>query len=342
MSHHLLLAGSYGSPYSLKMRAVLRYRHIPFKWVLRNSKWDDIGAAPVPLIPVIVFPNPDGTHGEKMVDSSPQITRLEAEFTGRSVVPNDPALAFGDALIEDFADEWLTKAMYHYRWTYEADIGKAGKLLPLSQNLQLDTDGAQQMYEFITSRQIGRRELVGSTEWNAPVIEDSYKRVLRCMQHQMASHDFLLGDRPGRADFGIYGQFTQLVRWDPTPIGVAIREAPKTITWTDRVDDLSWLDVIDDEGWLAREDMTSATRSLLEEIGRTYAPFMLTNASAIVEGADEVVCEIDGREYRQGPFKYQAKCLRWLRADYAALSESDRNRVDVALDGTGCEQLFVD
>ena len=82
--HPLVLVGQYGSPYTLKMRAVLRYRHIPFRWVLRDSKWDDIPTPPVPLIPVIVYPNEDGSHGEATVDSSPQIMRLEAEFADRS------------------------------------------------------------------------------------------------------------------------------------------------------------------------------------------------------------------------------------------------------------------
>lgn len=341
MTQPLFLVGAYGSPYSLKMRAVLRYRHIPFKWVLRDSKWDDVGKAPVPLIPVIAFADADGNPTDKMVDSSPQIMRLEAEFAERSVVPTDPALAFIDALIEDFADEWLTKAMYHYRWAYQADIERAGKLLPLSRNLQLDTDGAQQAYDFVTTRQIGRRELVGSTDWNTPIIEDSYKRLLGIVQHQLATHDFMLGDRPGRGDFGIYGQFTQLVRWDPTPVAIAVQEAPKAITWTDRVDDLAWLDVEGDAGWVELEDLTEATKGLLAEIGRTYAPFMLANATAVVEGADEVLCQIDGREYRQGPFKYQAKCLGWLRDDYAALTDTDKHRVDATLSGTGCESLLV-
>jgi glutathione S-transferase len=114
--HPLVLGGWYGSPYSWKMRGVLRYRQIPFRWVVRDSKWDDLPEPPVRIVPVIVFPQPDGSYGEVMVDSSPQIMRLEAEFSGRSIVPTDPAVAFIDALIEDYADEWLTKAMYHYRW----------------------------------------------------------------------------------------------------------------------------------------------------------------------------------------------------------------------------------
>ena len=57
LQHPLVLAGQYGSPYTLKMRAVLRYRRLPFRWVLRDSRWDDLPDVPVRLIPVIVFPD---------------------------------------------------------------------------------------------------------------------------------------------------------------------------------------------------------------------------------------------------------------------------------------------
>ncbi|MXW60162.1 MAG: glutathione S-transferase [Acidimicrobiaceae bacterium] len=329
------------------MRAVLRYRRIPFRWVLRGSRWDDLPEVPVQIIPVIAFlgadGNTDGPDAEVMVDSSPQIMRLEAEYSGRSVVPADPALAFIDALIEDFADEWFTKAMYHYRWAYEPDIDKAGKILPLSQDLQVNTADAAAAYDMFTSRQIMRRALVGSTDTNQPIIEGSYRRVLDILQATFDERDFLLGDRPGRGDFGLFGQLTQLVGFDPTSTAVAVDRAPKVINWVDRVDDLSWLPVAGgaDDGWLALEDTGTVVQEMLLEAGRTYTPFMLANAAALESAADEVVCEIDGREYRQGPFKYQRKCLGWLRDDYAALSGDDRGRVDAFLEGTGCEALFA-
>ena len=340
----LVLAGQYGSPYTLKMRGVLRYRRIPFRWMLRDSKWDDLPDPPVPIIPVIAFPDGAGSYRELMVDSSPQIMRLERDVEGRSIVPRDPALAFVDELLEDVADEWLTKAMYHYRWAYEADIVKAGTLLPISRDLQLDSDRAQEMYDHITRRQIGRRALVGSTDWNAPIIEASYRRTLEALQAQLSGRDFLLGDRPGRCDFGMYGQLTQLVRWDPTPTAIAVEIAPKVVNWVERMDDLSWLEVddtVDEGGWSSLDALDPGARDLLAEAGRTYAPFMVANAAALQAGADEVVCEIDGREYRQAPFKYQGKCLIWLRERYASLATEDRARVDDALAGTGCEALFA-
>ncbi len=81
----LTLAGAHRSPYSIKMWAVLRYRQIPFRWVPRNSWWEDLPPAPVLVIPVIAYWNSDGSYGDITVDSSPQIARLEPEYEGRSL-----------------------------------------------------------------------------------------------------------------------------------------------------------------------------------------------------------------------------------------------------------------
>ena len=109
----LKLAGNLGSPYSMKMRAVLRYRRIPFDWVPRGSKWDDLPDPPVALMPAISFPDARGEYPDAMIDSSPLIMRLESLSHDRSIVPVDPVLAFLDFLLEDYGDEWVTKQMFH-------------------------------------------------------------------------------------------------------------------------------------------------------------------------------------------------------------------------------------
>ena len=337
----LTLKGAFSSPYTLKMRAVLRYRRIPYRWVLQGSQWDDLPPAPVAVIPVIGFHGPDGTVSEVMVDSSPQITRLEAEYDQRSLVPTDPAVAFLDFLLEDYADEWVTKAMYHYRWTYAPDIEKSGRLLPLDRDLHASDEHLARAHDFIIDRQVGRRALVGSTETNLPVIESSYERLLDLLQSHLAEMPFLFGDRPGRSDFALFGQLTPMTWWDPTPTAIAVERAPRVVNWIQRVDDLGWWDVDGDAGWRDAADLPDAVHAMLREAGSTYAPFMIANAAALDSGADEVVCEIRGDEYRQAPFKYQAKCLQWLREAHAALDDDARRTVDEILAGTGCEQLLA-
>jgi len=330
----LVIVGAHGSPYSRKMRAVLRYRRIPYRWVVRGSREDrDIPDVPVALIPVLAFGD------EAMIDSTWQITRLEKEYEGRSVIPPDPALAFIDELLEDFADEWLTKAMFHYRWAYQADIEKAGRVLPLWGKIDMDTGSFEQMSEMFTARQVGRLAVVGSNETTGPLIEESYVRTLRTLQDHLHQRPFLFGRRPGRADFAVYGQLTQLALFDPTPAAVSLEEGSRTIPWCHIIEDLSGMEPSGAD-WDGANDLAPGVGGLLAELGRVYAPFLLANASAIDAGSEQVDCEIDGRPWTQKSFPYQAKCLGWLRGSYGGLSAGARATVDSMLVGTGCERLF--
>ena len=328
------LIGAPGSPYTRKMRAALRYRRIPFHFVIRNSKDDPGHEVPVQLIPVLALP------GEKpMVDSTFQIARLEEWTPERSLRPPDPVLAFVDALLEDYADEWLTKAMFHYRWTYQPDIDKAGEVLPRWSRTNLPEDRIAPFTKMIVERQVGRLGVVGSNATTAPVIEDSYVRLLKLLDAHLTEHAFLLGERPAASDFAMFGQLTQLVLFDPTPAAVTLETAPRVVAWVERVEDLSGLEVSDDD-WLRRDAVPATLRALLSELGRVYTPFLLANAAALERGDAQVEGEIDGRKWVQKPFAYQGKCLRWLREGREALAPADRKAADGLLAGTGCEALF--
>lgn len=336
----VLFSGAPGSPYTRKMLALLRYRLIPHRLIVAMPETlTDLPQPKVRLLPTFYLPNDQGEL-EAVVDSTPLIRRFEAEIEGRSVIPDDPVVAFIDYLLEDYGDEWLTKAMFHYRWYYEADIEKSGEILPRWRAISAPEDRIQENKKRIQERQISRLYVVGSNDTTAPVIEGSYHRYLDVFRGLLETQPFLMGDRPGASDFAAYAQLTQLAKFDPTPMAVTLEKAPRVFAWVDVVDDLSGLEVSSD-GWIDRGAVKDRLGDLLSEVGRVYAPFLVANAAALLQGAEQVETTIDGRPWIQKPFPYQAKCLGWIREKHSELGEDDRTAVDEILEGTGCEALFA-
>ena len=113
------IIGANDSPYSMKMRAIFRYRRLPHLWVLRTTEVrKEIAHVRPKLMPTVQYPDDGGYH----VDSTFIALDLEERHPGaRSILPDDPADRFLCFLLEDMADEWLTKAMFHYRWDKERD-----------------------------------------------------------------------------------------------------------------------------------------------------------------------------------------------------------------------------
>lgn len=335
----IAIVGVPGSPYSRKLRAVLRYRRVPHAWIVQGApEGRGLPRPRVALLPQLILPGPDGAP-QAQTDSTPLIRELERLHAGRAVIPSDPALAFLDALLEDYADEWLTKPMFHYRWAFAADAANAAAILPRWVRPDMPEDQAVAAGATFAARQVSRLGVVGSNAATAPLIEDSYERLLALLDAHLTAHRFVLGGRPAACDFALFGQLTQLTAFDPTPAAIAHRLTPRVVAWVDVVEDLSGLEPRDDD-WLSRDALPATLGALLAEVGRVYAPFLLANADALARGATEVRCTIDGRSWSQRPFPYQGKCLGWLREAYAGLTEPDRSLVDGALAGTGCEALF--
>lgn len=337
---HLLLKGSPGSPYTRKMLAYLRYRHIRYRFLIGDqSRAMGLPEPRVSLLPTFYLPNDRGEL-EAVVDSTPLIRRFEAEFEGRATLPPDPVLNFLNYLIEDYADEWLTKPMFHYRWTYGADIDKAGTVLPRWNDIKAPEEQFAAMKEFVTERQVARLYVVGSNDVTAPVIEGSYRRFLNIFDGLIQQQQFVFGERPSSSDFGIYAQLTQLAKFDPTPAETCLREAPRVHAWTALVDDQSG-NPANEADWMPRDAVTGTLGDLLAEVGRVYAPALLANAMAVQAGQERMETTIDGKPWTQPAFPYQAKCLKWINDEYRRLGEGDRQAVDTALAGTGCETLIV-
>ena len=78
------LVGSNGSPYSIKLRAILRYRRLPFVWELRTERnRAEFADVRPPVIPVLQYPEDGSFH----VDTTPIACDLEARYPGRALDP---------------------------------------------------------------------------------------------------------------------------------------------------------------------------------------------------------------------------------------------------------------
>ena len=336
----LTFMGAPGSPYTRKMRSALRYRHIPYRMIQQGG--DEHRSRPKPrveLLPTFYLPDSEGNE-VAVTDSTPLIRRFEQEYTDRGVLPKNPVLAVLNDMLEDFGDEWLTKAMFHFRWAFQADVEKAASILPRWAKTNSTDEEVAVFSKFIAERQIERLSYVGSNSITAPVIEDSYRRFLKLLSEHLTTSPFLFGARPASADFALYGQLTCLALFDPTPMAICVAEAPRVYAWVENMEDLSGIEPSDDD-WLDPDDLGPTFHALLAEFGRVYAPYLLANAAAVAAGADKVEATIDGAKWEQNPFPYQKKCLQWLRESRESLGKSDRKALDQILAGTGAEAIFA-
>ena len=299
------LYGGGGSPYSQKMRAILHYRRLPFDWVqITPAIRSQIKHDGPPIIPILRLPEDQSLH----VDSTPLAFQLEERHSERSIIPDDPAMAFLSNLIEDLGDEWVTKMMFHYRWDLEIDQMYSSRQIISDNSPGLRGDDLKQAAEAIRQRQVERMPLVGCTRQNKPIIERSFHELLAILDSFATRDEFIFGTRPSLADFGLFGQLKTLAS-DHTSMLIMRNTVPSVYDWVRRLEDSSGI-----EGeWHDFADMRPAVSELLKFSARYYLPFLEANAKAHAEGADTLTVELAGRIFQQPTFKYQVKCYDRLR-----------------------------
>jgi glutathione S-transferase len=328
------------------MLALLRFRRIPYRLLpsLRNSISPDIErfeARPSPKVPLLptFYLKDDSGQEQAVCDTTPLIREFEIQYEDRSVIPENTVMAFIDYLLEDYADEWLTKAMFHYRWAYEADIEKAGQMLPRWNNITASDEEIAKLSQAISQRQISRLSYVGSNAVTTQTIEESFHRFIDLLNNHFQNLPFLLGKRPAACDFAIYGQLICLALFDPTPQKIILERAPRVYAWTEVMEDLSGYEILEDD-WLAAGELPETLIAILGEVGRIYVPYLLANAEAVANRQDLLEMELDGRPWQQNPFTYQAKCLHWLREKQSQLTEPQKEQLSELIRSTGIDSLF--
>ncbi len=319
------------SPYSVKVRAYLRFKQLPHVWLTRDASTqaEFERYARLPLVPLVVSPAGDGLQ-----DSTPIIEELERRHPEPSIRPESQLTGFVSDLLEEFADEWGNKWMFHYRWARDVDQwSAAGRIARIMQPTASDED-VRVAAERVRARMIGRMGFVGSNEQTGPLIERSFQQAIGLLEAHLERRPYLLGARPALADFGLFGELYEA--WtDPTAGALIEARAPALLAWIQR---MCFPDV---EGpFEAWSDLRATLLPLLrDQVAKLFLPWSAANEQAIQQRSERFELPLDGSIWTQQPQKYHAKSLAVLREKYAEC------RKDVELGelmrATGCHDVLA-
>jgi len=308
------LFGAETSPYSLKVRSALRFKGLDFEWIARTAANEAAfrELAATPTVPLLIAP--DGTASQ---DSTEILAMLETAHPEPQAQPDDAALAAISLILEEYADEWLNKAMFQQRWGQMPDRDAAA----LRVLVQLNGGKRPRAYKAastqIASRMAARLPLVGADPDNAATLETSFRRFALRLNTHLKDHLFLFGGHPSAADFAIAAQYQQMLT-DPTPAAWLKDHAPFVVAWCGHMEDPKASGPYTD-----LETLRPTLLPLFDgEAASTFLPWAKANTASALRGKKRFSVTLDDGAFEQATQVYAGRSFHSLRERTEAVKES--------------------
>jgi len=323
--------GGPASPYSLKIRGVFRYLRLPHTWTVPREGFTGEGGlgegdpdstlaqAAKGVVPVVRFPD-----GQFYADSTPMMYHLSELVPERSLLHPNAGISFLAHLIEDMADEYMPMPFFYFRWTTDADW--CGRRQMIGWNGAMADAELEPLASAFTARQQGQLGAIGA--FPPEQVQQNYETVLVALERQLQKSLFFFGSRPSVAELGLLGQLSQYAV-DPFVSTLMKEKAVRVFQWEQLLDDMSGV-----QGeWAAPEDcLTDELSGVISSLAPGY--FFMMGKMRDAAGMEDLQNALNGQKYR-------VKCLLALKAEFAALSETDRELIRPILETCGAfEQLL--
>lgn len=309
------LFGAETSPYSLKVRSFLKYKGIDFEWVGRSQATEKEfeSFARVPTVPLFISPNRAPNQ-----DSTDILSCVESDHADPSAVPDDPACAVLALILEDYADEWLNKVMFHQRWGQKPDRDEAA-LRTMEQLFDGELPRAKKKtQDQIVKRMRDRLPLVGVEKKNEKTLKTSFERFVTLLNAHLENNLFVFGGRPSVADFALAGQLSQMLL-DPTP-GKWLRDnAPFVTAWCEFMDAPTA-----GAPFKPLEELEATLLPLFrDELAATYLPWASANLEANQARQDRTSVKLEKKAFEQVTQRYAATSFKSVQKAVRRLSDNE-------------------
>ncbi len=307
------LFGAETSAYSTKMRSYLAYKGVSYDWMPRNQDNEEQlkALSRFPTLPVLVTASGFAVH-----DTTPMMEALEADSPEPSALPADPTLSFLMGVLEEYADSWLSKTVYHYRWTRKKDQRLAAQRVVDEYYTQGAPDDRKAVEDRAIVRMLDQLRSVGLEGEFGASLEKSFKRFIKLLDDHLKKHLCLFGGRPSVADFAIAGQLIQMMK-DPTPAKIIEKDGEFVAKWCE------FMAAPTATGPFASlEDLRETLLPIFsEELAAGFLPWAAENLENSLAGNDTFDITFGKEQFTLAPLRSSARSFRELRRKFVGGQE---------------------
>jgi glutathione S-transferase len=294
------------SPYSDKIRALLRYKKLPFVEHTENleTRFSVLQARTgKTMVPVVITPD-----DEALNDSTAIAALLEKRHPAPPTRWEDASIDAVAMLLEDYADEWLVRIMLASRWYHAADAAQNAAIIAAGMTHGLFGIDFQRAAKDFPPGIISSVPKMGATPENAEAWYAMVARILGAMAVVLERTAFLTGSRPHLCDFAFYGMLNQ-IRRDPTGYGWITAGPGPVLAWLERLEAACKEGGAESGGEPLAD--ASALAPLVREAAQTYFRMSAANARAVDAGTRDAVrvTLAGGFAFEAPPAKYNRKIL---------------------------------
>jgi glutathione S-transferase len=323
-----------------KMMAYMRYREIPH--TVHHKSLAEIGDELLTKTGQRVMPAIKLGDGRWMNDTTPMMLWLEEHYTDAPTLPDDPVTRFLVKLMEDYADEWLWRPAINSRWQNPEDRFYYKKLFPTE---FVGLGKILSKLVSVTLRSKLKNEFLegdGITDQNREHVWSIYTDTLDRLEAIFKEQPYLLGDKPCLADFGFFGSMFYHFSNDPTPNRIMQDRAPGVYEWVARMWNMTASKAEGKSFNIEKGKTPPHWGPLLEDVCKSYLPFLEQNAVAFQAGKKRFTHGVGGYSYPKVKVSpYRLWCRERLQKALFELTKENQDAIRNILEPLGGWEALV-